>query len=90
MPYTIHQDKDEYLESVRALGEIDYMTQQIYIKSNMSDDRKLKVLMHEVAHGVFFELGALKVAADESIVTYAGICLLAVIKANTFDWVKNC
>jgi len=87
--YTIRQDKDEYLGANSLLGEILYSEQEIYIKSTLSADRKIKVLVHEVSHGILFEVGAIKGAGDESIIHLLGICLHQFIKNNDFEWVKR-
>ncbi|MFA4834922.1 MAG: ImmA/IrrE family metallo-endopeptidase [Dehalococcoidia bacterium] len=86
--YAIRQDKDEYLDASGSLGEIIYAQQEIYIKSTVSDDRKVKVLVHEVSHGILFEVGAIKNGTDEATVNFVSICLHQFIKNNDFAWVK--
>jgi hypothetical protein len=87
--YTVRQDKDEYLDASSALGEIFYSTQEIYIKNTMSEERKVKILVHEICHGIMFEAGAIGEAGDEKIVGFMGICLHHFIKNNDFEWVKR-
>jgi Zn-dependent peptidase ImmA (M78 family) len=87
--YTIRQDKDEYLDANGSLGEILYTQQEIYIKSNMTFDRKIKTLVHEVSHAIMFEAGALKSGTDESVINFLSVCLLHFIKNNDFEWVKG-
>lgn len=89
MEYTIRQDKDEYLEANNLLGEILYNEQEIYIKSTISFDRKVKVLVHEISHGILNEVGALKTRSDESIIDFISICLHHFLKNNDFDWIAK-
>ena len=86
--YTIRQDKDEYLNANSLLGEILYSEQEIYIKGDLSDDRKIKLFVHEVSHGILFEVGAIKGAGDESVVHLLGICLHHFLTKNDLAWVK--
>jgi predicted metallopeptidase len=89
MEYAIRQDKDEYLDAVNSLGEIIYTAQEIYIKSTMSDDRKIKVLVHEVSHGIMFETGAIKNGQVEATINFVSMCLYQFIKNNNFEWVNG-
>lgn len=89
LEYTIRQDKDEYLDATGSLGEIIYEAQEIYIKSAMSEERKVKILVHEVSHGIMFETGAITNGADEATVNFISICLYQFIKNNDFEWVKE-
>ena len=47
-------------------GEIDYLTNEIRIDSNMPKTLKDQVLMHEILHAVFDLLGFDELAEDES------------------------
>jgi hypothetical protein len=86
--YTIRLDKDEYLDASSSLGEINYTNQEIYIKNSMSEERKVKILVHEICHGLIFEAGATSEAGNEKMVGFMGICLHHFLTKNDLKWVK--
>jgi hypothetical protein len=62
-------------------GEIEYEKRQIYLYEKIDDDEKSVTLLHEIFHGIFFNMGnALR--SDENFITALAENVYQVMKDN--------
>jgi hypothetical protein len=87
--YNIRYDKDDYLIANDISGEIFYDEQEIFIKNSLSYNCKIKVILHEVAHGILNEIGALMAKQDEKIIDIISVCMFHFLRENNVDWIRE-
>lgn len=63
-------------------GEINFLTNEIRIDKSMPDDLKKQVLIHEILHAVFDQLGYEDLCTDESKVQGIATALHQILKDN--------
>jgi Zn-dependent peptidase ImmA (M78 family) len=62
-------------------GQIEYEKRQIFIYAKIDDDEKSVTLLHEIAHGILFNMGS-ELRTDENFITAFSENLYQVIKDN--------
>lgn len=65
-----------------TLGEINYISQEIYIDKSLNEDLKREVLIHEIFHGILEKLGYVEINEDEQKVQSIASTLYGVLKDN--------
>lgn len=60
---------------VAADGQIDFSAQTISIDESISEQKQEQVLMHEIVHGIFDQLGFSEQSEDEQLVQSLAVAL---------------
>lgn len=60
----------------------------IEIRKEMPKQRQEQVLIHEMVHAMFYEIG-IEMEDDEDIVNRVGLVLHQVLKDNDFSWLRK-
>lgn len=89
MPYTITFNRDNYLDALSLLGEVDYTQLTISLHSKLKTEGKAVVFLHEAAHAILYEARCLKVHNDESIIEPLSYLLYQLFKQNDFSFAYN-
>jgi len=63
-------------------GEISYEKRQIFLYEKIDDDEKSVTLLHEIAHGILYNMGS-ELRTDENFITAFSENLYQVIKDNS-------
>jgi hypothetical protein len=79
--YNVSTNKDDYLNGADLLGEISYTDQTLFVRSGLGKERQYNTFIHEVVHGILYEMGH-KDYNDESLVKPLANILYQVIKDN--------
>ena len=70
------------------LGEITYEKRQIFLYDKLDEDEKSVTLLHEIAHGILFNMGS-ELRTDENFITAFTENLYQVIKDNPNMFTKK-
>lgn len=65
-----------------VLGRINYITQIIYIKSNLTKEHKKIVLLHEILHSILQQLGFDEEHDNEHLIDSLATAIYQVINDN--------
>ena len=91
--YTIscNSAKDEYLNAAAILGECNYSTLAIAVKSTPHETRKAQLLIHELCHAILFATGleTNDIYNDENLIRPLANALWQVLKDNDFNWLRE-
>jgi len=83
--YSIRNDCDEYLDGAKIMGEINLVTQTISIDSKLKKQRKEQVLVHEIVHGLLYEMGNEDWNNEEFVNPFSNI-LYQLLKDNKINF----
>jgi hypothetical protein len=83
--YTISLDKDDYLDAGGLLGEVDYASLTIFVKSDIPTVRQQQVLLHEAAHAMLYELGY-EQYNEENLIRPLEMGLYQILSDNDFTF----
>lgn len=78
-----YDSKDSY-----RMGNTHEAKAIIEIRQEMPKQRKDQVLIHELVHAMFYEIG-IEMENDEDIVNRVGLVLHQVLKDNDFSWLRK-
>jgi hypothetical protein len=68
-------------------GHITYEDNKIQLEQAMTEQRKHQILIHEIVHGCFNEMGIEK-DDEENLVNRLGIILYQVLRDNDFSFIQ--
>lgn len=80
------QEVTEISHGSENIGETDHIKQIIYIKKSLSPERKKIVLLHEILHSIFEQLGFDEQHDDELLINALSTALYRVLVDNTLFW----
>lgn len=83
--YVVSQDKDDRLNAISSFGEIDYDEREIRLLSTLDNNRKAKILLHELAHGILFESGHIRRSEDEGLIDLLTNVMFGLFIDNKFE-----
>jgi len=76
------QEVTEISHGSENIGETDHIKQIIYIKKNLSSERKNVVILHEILHSIFEQLGFDEQHDDELLINALSTALYRVLVDN--------
>lgn len=86
--YKVDYSRDDYCIGADLLGEIDYVNQTITIRSDIPEERKENVLIHEIVHGILFQCGS-KDYNNEDVINPLANTLYQVLKENNLVFTEE-
>lgn len=86
--YSVRLDKNEYLEGAELLGQVEYASNEIRVKSTMPQARQHNTFIHELVHAMLYECGYTEFN-DERLIRPLANILYQVIKENDLSFVKE-
>lgn len=76
------EEVDQVDKNERLFGEINYIDQTIKIEKDLTDERKIQVLIHEITHGICEQLNIEVVNKEEHLVQIFANGVYQVFKRN--------
>lgn len=64
------------------IGRIEHLNQKIFIQKDISEERKKIVLLHEILHSIFQQLGFVDQHDDEHLINSLSSAFYQVLKDN--------
>lgn len=64
------------------VGRIEHLTQKIYIQKGLSKEQKKVVLLHEILHSIFQQLGFDEEHNDEKLICSLSTTLIKLLEDN--------
>lgn len=65
------------------IGEINHLDQVIFIKKGLSEERKKIVLLHEILHSIFEQLGFMEEHDNEHLIDSLASSIYQILNDNT-------
>ena len=75
-------EKECVMHGSEAVGQIEHLEQVIEIKKGLSKERKQQILLHEIIHSCFEQLGYRKEHDDEHLIDIISTSLCLVLRDN--------
>lgn len=89
MPYVVTQAEDKHLDDKDLLGEVSYIQLSIRLHSDMKQETRDVVFLHEVAHAMLYEAQCTTIHNKESLVEPLSHLLYQLFKQNDFSFAYN-
>lgn len=70
------------------IGRVDFINQAIYIKKDLHNDRKKIVLIHEILHAIFEQLGFTEENENEQFINSLAVAIYELLK-NNYDVISS-
>lgn len=83
--YDVSTNKDDYLKGAELLGEIAYTDQTVFVRSDIPKERQDNVFIHEIVHGMLYEMGH-KDFDNEDLIKPLSNILYQVLKDNKLSF----
>lgn len=76
------EEVEQVDKNQRLFGEIDYVNQIIKVEKDLTTDKKIEVLIHEIIHGIFEALSFEEENKNEHLTQALACSLYQILKSN--------